>query len=176
MLPNRFWTFIIWARIMNTRNHRNLCKGIEKVAGFTSSGQGGERFLCDRSNGRFADLQMAMLVWQTLINFLCDWSDNRFAGLQMAMLVVWQTLINFLSNWSDNRFADLQMAMLAWQTLINLKMWRNSFSGGILTRSAFKISSVPATCSVRWLSESKRLRFLLLEMTVGYGTIEESWN
>ena len=95
--------------------------------------------------------------------------------LQMAMLA-WQTLINFLYDWSDNRFADLQMAMLAWQTLINSKMWRNSFSGGILTTSAFKISSVPATCSVRWLSESKRLRFLLLEMTVGYSTIEESWN
>ena len=54
---------------MNTRNHRNLCKGIETVAGFTSSGQGGERFLCDWSDNRFADLQMAMLAWQTLINF-----------------------------------------------------------------------------------------------------------
>ena len=74
----RFWTFIIWAWIMNTRNHRNLCKGIEKVAGFTSSGQGGERFLCDWSNGRFADGNVGLtnldkfpmwLIWQQICGF-----------------------------------------------------------------------------------------------------------
>ena len=63
---------------MNTRNHRNLCKGIEKVAGFTSSGQGGERFICDRSNGRFADGNVGLtnldkfpmwLIWQQICGF-----------------------------------------------------------------------------------------------------------
>ena len=84
---------------MNTRNHRNLCKGIEKVAGFTSSGQGGERFLCDWSNGRFADLQMAMLAWQTLIKnvekLVFRWDPDKIslqdlfcAGYMLCEMVV----------------------------------------------------------------------------------------
>ena len=88
---------------MNTRNHRNLCKGIEKVAGFTSSGQGGERFLCDWSNGRFADGNVGLtnldkfpmwLIWQQICGFA-----NGNVGLtnldKLPLWLIWQQICGF---------------------------------------------------------------------------------
>ena len=83
---------------MNTRNHCNLCKGIEKVAGFTSSDQGGERFICDRSNGRFADGNVGLTNLDKLKNvekLVFRWDPDKIslqdlfcAGYMLCEMVV----------------------------------------------------------------------------------------